>query len=106
MDLVDAVYAAVRSFPKYEMFGLSHQLRSAARSIPQNIAEGRGRYTVADQQHFYRQARGSVYETQTEIEIATRQDFLSTETAEDLMKQANEVGRLINGLLNSLRPKA
>ncbi len=106
MDLVDAVYTVTRQFPKSEMFGLAQQLKRAAMSIPCNIAEGRGRYTVADQQHFYRQARGSVLEVQTEIEIAARQQFVTTEVYNELIERANEVGRLINGLLRSLRPKA
>jgi four helix bundle protein len=107
MDLCDAVYLGVRGFPKSELFGLSQQLRSAAVSIPSLLAEGRGRYTVADQQHFYREARGSTYEVQTQIEIAARQKFIDTEQRGKLMDLADEVGRLINGLLRSLRrPKA
>jgi four helix bundle protein len=105
MDLVDAIYMTVRNFPKSELLGLTHQLKSSATSIPSNIAEGCGRYTLADQRHFFRQARGSVYELQTQIEIARRQGFMVTTTAEDLTRKANEVGRLINGFLRSLGPK-
>jgi four helix bundle protein len=108
MDLVDAVYDAVElpSFPEWELHGLSKQLRTAARSIPANLAEGKGRYTIRDQQHFYRQARGSSYELETHIEIAKRRKFIPVETATDLLKRAAEVGRLINGLLKSLKAKA
>ena len=106
MDLVDSVYIAVRDFPKSEMFALTQQMKKCASSIPSNIAEGRGRYTNPDQQHFYRQARGSIYELQTQIEIARRQHLMFDDVASDLTDRANEVGRLINGLLNSLRPKA
>jgi four helix bundle protein len=102
MDLVDAVYAAARFLPKSELFELTHQLKSAASSIPSNIAEGCGRHTLADQRHFYRQARGSVYELQTQIEIARRQRFVTAGIAVDLRDRSNEVGRLINGLLRSL----
>lgn len=108
MDLVDAVYATVRAFPRFELFGLSQQMRSAAISIPLNIAEGRGRYTLADQQHFLRQARGSLFELQTQIEVAVRQSFMTAEEGQQLTGRADEVGRLINGLLRSLKrpPKA
>ncbi len=102
MDLVDAVYAAARFLPKSELFELTHQLKSAASSIPSNIAEGCGRHTLADQRHFYRQARGSVYELQTQIEIARHQRFVTAGIANDLRDRSNEVGRLINGLLRSL----
>lgn len=103
MELCDAVYVAVRRFPREELFVLSQQLRSAAVSVPSLIAEGRGRYTVADQQHFYREARGSIYEIQTQIEIAFRQKFITGEQCDALGKLADRVGCLINGLLRSLR---
>ncbi len=45
-------------------------------------------------------------ELQTQIEMAVRQQFIKGEEAERLAALANEVGRLINGLLRSLRPKA
>ena len=105
MDLVVAVYEAVRSFPKSELFLLSQQMRAAAISIPCNIAEGRGRYTVADQTHFYRQARGSTYELQTQIEIARRLLLVGNEDGGRLNDLAAEVGRLINGLIRSQTPK-
>ena len=105
MDLVDHVYIAVQQFPRSELFALSQQMRTSASSIPSLIAEGNGRFTTADQRHFYRQARGSDYELQTQIEIARRQDFITTEQANVLTAQANEVGRLINGLLRDLGTK-
>ena len=106
MDLVDEIYRAVLSFPRSELFALSQQLRAAAVSIPSLLAEGKGRYTIADQRHFYREARGSNYELQTEIEIEIRQGFIPPDAGSELIKRAEEVGRLINGLLGSLRPKA
>ncbi|HEV8657220.1 MAG TPA: four helix bundle protein [Thermoanaerobaculia bacterium] len=104
MDLVAAVYASVGSFPKSEIFYLSAQMRSAALSIPFNLAEGCGRHTIRDQQHFYRQARGSVYELQTAIDVARRQQFVTEQVGQDLKARADEVGRLVNALLNSLKP--
>ncbi len=106
MDLVDATYAATREIPKSELFEVTHQLKTAAVSIPCNIAEGCGRHTFADQRHFFRQARGSTYELQTLIEIARRQQFVTSRIAEDLTNRANEVGRLINGFLKTLTPNA
>lgn len=106
MDLVDSIYDAVRVFPKTELFGLTQQMKSAAKSIPCNIAEGRGRYSIPDYRHFLREARGSAHELETEIEIAKRQKFMTQETAHELIKRTHEVCRLINGLLRSLGPSA
>ena len=106
MDLVDEIYRAVQTFPRSELFSLSQQLRAAAASVPSLIAEGKGRFTIRDQQHFYREARGSNYELQTQIEIAIRQGFIDPEKGAVLLRHAERVGRLINGLLNSLKRKA
>jgi four helix bundle protein len=102
MDLVDAVYATVRTFPRSEMFCLSLQMRKAALSIPANLAEGCGRYTPADQRHFYRQARGSSHELETEIEAAMRQRFMTAERGAQLIARTQEVCRMINGLIRKL----
>ena len=105
MDLVDAVYRTVRRFPREELFVLSAQMRSAAISIPCNIAEGCGRWTNKEQQQFARHARGSVLELQTQIEIARRQDFIDRHQGDALTELAAEVGRLLNGWLRKLRTK-
>jgi four helix bundle protein len=105
MELVDAVYLAVRSFPKSELFGLGQQMRSAAVSIPSNIAESRGRFSRAEEHQFLRHARGSTYELHTQIEIAMRQEFIDAPTAANLTKLADSTGRLINALLKCDPPK-
>ena len=105
MDLVDDVYKVVRRFPDYERFELSAQMRTAAVSIPTLIAEGRGRWTVPDQRHFYLEARGSTLELETEIEIGARQGFMSSDDRDRLFRRTAEVGRLINGLIKTLKPR-
>lgn len=104
MELVDQVFIVVRSFPKSELYGLGQQMRSAAVSIPSNIAESRGRFSPRQERQFLGHARGSTYELQTQIEIAVRQQFMDREAAEKLAGLANRVGCLINGLLKSTRP--
>ena len=97
MDLVDSVYSITRSFPRAETFGLTQQIRSAAYSVPANLAEGCGRYTAPDELRFVRQARGSIYELQTLLEVARRQQYIAEGAAKKLERAANEVGRLVNG---------
>ena len=102
MDLVDAIYKCVGGFPKSELFHLSQQMRSAARSIPSNIAEGNGRWTTPDYRHFVVQARGSAYELETDIRIATRQRFITQAESIPLLALTKKVCQLINGLLRHL----
>jgi four helix bundle protein len=103
MDLVTAVYQVSASFPKDEMYGLTSQLRRAAVSVPSNIAEGQGRHGVAEFRHFLRQASGSLMELETQITIAERLCYVSSETAGQVLCSSSELGRILNGLINSLK---
>ena len=70
MVLVTDVYRASSEFPTHERYGLSSQIRRCAVSIPSNIAEGFGRHSATDYIRFLTIANGSLYELQTQIEIA------------------------------------
>lgn len=98
MELVTAIYKVTREFPKDELYGLTTQLRRAAVSVPSNLAEGHGRNSRKEFHQFIGQARGSLVEAETQLEIARNLGYLDQATADDLLTKANEVGRLINGL--------
>ena len=100
--LVRDVYETAKSFPKDEIYGLTAQVRRAAISIPSNIAEGKGRSTDPDFRHFLLQARGSLYELENQLEIAKDLAYISETQLANLVERCNEVGRLLNGLINSL----
>jgi four helix bundle protein len=102
MDLVTEVYRVTRSFPKEEQYGITSQLRRAAVSIPGNIAEGQGRQTTGEFRQFLGQARGSLLETETQILLSERLEYLEHQAADCLLERAPEVGRILNGLLTSL----
>ena len=99
MDLVDEVYRTVSTFPRHERFGLTAQMLGAAVRIPSDIAEGSGRWNLADFRHFLRDARGSAHELETQILIAQRQHYLPAEDAGQLTTQCMKVTQLINGLI-------
>ena len=102
MDLVEEVYAVSKSFPREEIYGLTSQLRTAAVSIPSNIAEGQGRRTTPDFLRHLSIAYGSLREVETQILIATRLRYLAPGKCQGVMTMAAEVGRLLNGLMTSL----
>ena len=104
MDLVEAVYTSTTCFPKEEVYGLTQQIRRAAVSIPSNIAEGQGRRSTAEFLHHLSIAHGSLRELETQVLIATRLKLLKDNRSEELAQMCAEVGRLINGLYNSLTP--
>jgi four helix bundle protein len=103
MDLAEETYRITRDFPSEERFGLTSQLRRAAVSVPSNVAEGHERGSTSDYVRYLHIARGSLAEAETQIVPATRLKFLNGKAADLWLTRASEVGRLINGLIASLR---
>jgi four helix bundle protein len=79
-------------------------MRRAAVSASANIAEGQGRRTRGEFVNHLSSAHGSVRELETHVLIAGRLNFLEDRVAADLLHRASEVGRLVTGLSNSLKP--
>jgi four helix bundle protein len=102
MDIVEDVYKVSRSFPREEIYALTSQIRRAAVSIPSNIAEGQGRRTTADFLRHLSIAYGSLREVETQTIIARRLKYIAQSQLDEIMNRAGEVGRLLNGLMNSL----
>jgi len=97
------VYRATSRFPDTEKFGLTSQMRRAATSIPANIAEGWGRGTTKEYIQFLLIARGSLMEAETHAIIGQQLRYLSSEQLNALQGQIEELGKMLNGLINSLR---
>jgi four helix bundle protein len=106
MALVLEVYRSTAKFPREEMFGLTAQLRRAGVSVASNIAEGKGRFSDRELNQFLGVARGSVFEIETQVAIARDLGFLSEPQGLDLLRRCGEVGRLLNGLIRSVRKPA
>jgi four helix bundle protein len=103
MDLANGIYKVTESLPKSEVLGLQSQMRRAAVSIPSNIAEGHGRLNDGHFRQFLASARGSIFELQTQLEIAGSQNLLEKRKVEELMKSCEEVARMVNGLVGTLK---
>lgn len=97
MELVRFVYRASKKFPVDERYALTDQLRRAVVSIPSNIAEGSGRASNKDYAHFLSIARGSLYETLTQLQIA--QDLGYIDEFDSCEELAQEVGRMLTSLM-------
>ena len=75
-----AVYPFTESFPDREKFGLSHQMRRAAVSIPANIAEGFGKRSHAEKARFLNIAEGSLEECRYYLILAQDLGYGQTES--------------------------
>ncbi|HEX9882344.1 MAG TPA: four helix bundle protein [Desulfobaccales bacterium] len=105
MQLVTEIYRVSQNFPKEELFGLMSQIRRAAVSVPSNIAEGHGKLSRKEYQHFLGHARGSLAEVETQMTIAQNLGYLNAEVVSRILDLSAEVGRILNGLLASLKSK-
>ncbi len=74
---------------------------SSAVSVPSNIAESQGRLTEGEFQHFLGQARGSLWELNTQIEIARRLNYFPAAQHTAVQNMGDELGKILNGLMNS-----
>ena len=94
---VRIVYAHVKQLPTEEKYALGDQIRRAVVSIASNIAEGNGRAGSKDYAHFLSIARGSLYETMAQLEIASDLGYL--EIAPEVETQAVEIGRMLSAMM-------
>lgn len=99
-SLVKEIYQLTASFPKGEQYGLTNQLRRAAVSVPSNIAEGCGRNHPKDSIQFFFIARGSLYEIETQIVIASDLDMLEESQKYVFLEKLQSCKRLLNGFIN------
>jgi four helix bundle protein len=103
IELAVSVYTLTGSFPPSEKFGLSSQLRRASVSVASNIAEGYGRTTRAEYPQFLGQARGSNSEVETQLVIVRAIGMNVGPEVTNAESLCADVGRLLNGLMKSLR---
>ena len=97
------IYAATKTFPKEETFGITSQIRRAAVSIPCNIAEGCGRYTSKDFANFLQIALGSTNETDYLILLAKDLGHLSEGQFIDLQESVNKIRAMNINLIEKVR---
>jgi len=103
MDLVVDVYKMTNDFPKHEQYGLVSQIRRAVVSIPSNIAEGKSRKGSKEFLHHLSITNGSLSELETQLILAVRLGYIDKISAEEIWKKCQTAGKLINGLIRSMK---
>lgn len=105
MDFAVEIYEATRNWPREEIYGLTSQVRRSAASVPSNIAEGQGRFSTREFLNYLSISYGSLTESFTQIKLGERLNYLTVAETAKLVDRADEVGRIINGLVRSLELK-
>ena len=106
MDLAELVYEVSAEMPADERFGLISQMRRSSVSVPSNIAEGHGRNTNKNFLNFLGMAQGSLKELETQLLLCGRLGFIEPQKLNNLVERSEELGRMIFGLMNSVRKKS
>lgn len=102
-ELALTFYEITRAFPREEVYGLTSQVRRAAISVGANISEGFARYYFKDKVRFYYQSRGSLSELQNYLFILRKLRYITDSCFHDLFNEVEIIGRLINGLIISIK---
>ncbi|HEX9613853.1 MAG TPA: four helix bundle protein [Bacteroidota bacterium] len=99
------MYRLSRRLPTEEKFNVSSQIRDAARSLTNNIAEGHGRYHYQENIRFQRIARGSLQELLDDINICIDEEYAPQDELHALKAEGFQLLRKINGYISYLRKR-
>ncbi len=99
------IYKITKLFPKEELYALTNQLRRSASSVPANIVEGNEKKSIKEYIQFLYTAKSSLAETKYHLLLARDLEYINRITFDELLNQINEIGKMINGLINYLSNK-
>ena len=97
------MYRVTRGLPDIEKFGLAGQIRRAAVSLTNNIAEGHGRYHFLEQIKFTLHSRGSLEELIDDLNVCDDEQYLPVEEIASLRQCGWRLRQLIDGYIRYLR---
>jgi four helix bundle protein len=99
------MYKVAKALPDFEKFGLANQIRRAATSLTNNLAEGHGRFHFLDQIRFTLISRGSLEELIDDLNICLDENYIAPSKIEELRTAAWQLLKLTNGYLRYLRDR-
>jgi four helix bundle protein len=105
MSLTTKIYNSTKNFPKEEIFGLTSQIRRSSISIPSNIAEGFGRDSNKEYLRFLNISIGSLFEMQTQLEIAKNIQYLNDEEFNNLYDDSREIERMLVSFVSKIKER-
>ena len=104
--LVKEIYILTDQFPLQERNGLVNQIQRAAISIPSNIAEGMGRFSIKERMHFIEIAYGSLMEVMCQLEIAESLNYINNDQFKTQEMLVSEISKMLIGLRKNLESKS
>ena len=102
LGLVVKTYKMTNTFPSKEKYGLISQLNRCSVSIPSNIAEGTSKSSEKHFRTFLEISLGSAFEWETQIIIAEKLKYISSDEFEDLESRITQLQKMISGFIGKL----
>ena len=99
------IYRLTHRLPKEEKYNLINQIRRAAVSLTNNIAEGHGRYHYQENIQFLRQSRGSLEELLDDLNICIDENYIDKNYIDELKEEGYAFIKKLNGYIKYLRNK-
>jgi four helix bundle protein len=102
VKISDKIWVIVLAWPSFPRNTLGYQVVKSSDSIGANIAEGFGRFHFAENKHFVRIARGSLYETRHWLQRANKRGLLEEKEIKELFTLLNELAPRLNAYIRSI----
>ncbi|NUQ82461.1 MAG: four helix bundle protein [Bacteroidetes bacterium] len=102
-QLVLDVYRVTKKFPKEEEYTLKSQLLRSVISVPNNIAEGKGRQSPNELRQFLYISRGSLQETEYLLFLSTDLGYIKTEDFNRLKESIDSIGKMLNRFIQTIQ---
>ncbi len=106
MNLVTNTYSNTKEFPKEEIFGLTSQIRRCIISVPSNISEGCGRDSNKEYLRFLNVSISSLFEFQTQLEIAKNINYIKEKEYNNLYEDSRELERMLVSFINKIKERS
>ena len=103
--LTQVIYSLTKQFPRYEVFGLTNQIRRAVISVPSNIAEGFNRGSDKEFIYFLKVAKGSAAEVETQLIISKKLNYINDDDVKPALDLYNEIVRMLGTLIIKIEKK-
>ncbi len=98
--LVLSIYGLNRTFPKYELYGLTSQIRRATVSVPANIAEGFKKRTVAEKIRYLNISQSSLEECRYFLILIEDLGYAETK---DALNRLEEVSKILEFYIKGIK---
>ena len=102
IELAERLLDIADKLEERKLFRFAEQLRAAALSMPNNIAEGSGSNSNREFSRFINYAKRSAFENANMIVIFAKRNYISSDTKDDLLVELDRLCRMLTSFRKTL----